>query len=248
MSLYSGEARLQWAGAVFLALVAGYLDGYGLLFLKTYVSFMSGNTTNAGVMMGSGNSHAAFGSGLAILCFVAGSFCGNSLVQSKVRHSHRITFALIAGTLATGAGLEWHGLRNIPLEIALLCLAMGMVNPALTKIGAEPVSLTFMTGTLSRIGGHLASAAQRMPLPEAQGEGDSHLRRAGIDATIWSGFIVGACLAAVVDPSLRKWALLPPCAVMVMLTFFGEPYASPAARAAPSTAERSGSSVRSPGA
>jgi hypothetical protein len=31
---------LQWAGAIFLAVVTGYLDGYGLLFLKTNVPFM----------------------------------------------------------------------------------------------------------------------------------------------------------------------------------------------------------------
>src|ERR1039458_2618832 len=41
--------------AVFLALVAGYLDGYGLLVLGTYVSFMSGNTTFAGLKSGQGN-------------------------------------------------------------------------------------------------------------------------------------------------------------------------------------------------
>src|ERR1700683_3408321 len=45
MKLLLYDARVQWASAVFLALVAGYLDGYGLLFLGTYVSFMSGNTT-----------------------------------------------------------------------------------------------------------------------------------------------------------------------------------------------------------
>jgi hypothetical protein len=38
------RTRLDWMMAVFIAMTAGYLDGYGLLFLKTYVSFMSGNT------------------------------------------------------------------------------------------------------------------------------------------------------------------------------------------------------------
>jgi uncharacterized membrane protein YoaK (UPF0700 family) len=46
-----------------------------------------------------------------------------------------------------------------PPEIAMLSLVMGMMNPALSKVGAESVSLTFVTGTLSRIGGHLAAAA-----------------------------------------------------------------------------------------
>jgi uncharacterized membrane protein YoaK (UPF0700 family) len=49
MKLVLDETRVKWALAVFLALVAGYLDGYGLLVLGTYVSFMSGNTTLAGL-------------------------------------------------------------------------------------------------------------------------------------------------------------------------------------------------------
>jgi uncharacterized membrane protein YoaK (UPF0700 family) len=222
MTLYSRGARLQRAGAIFLALVAGYLDGYGFLFLKTYVSFMSGNTTNTGVMIGGGHFHAAFSSGLAVVCFVTGVFCGNLLNHCGARNSHRISFLVIAGTLATVAGLEWNGLRYIPVAIALLCLAMGMVNPALTKIGAEPVSLTFVTGTLNRLGGHLASAAARKPVTEAQDKGDSHLGRARIDASIWFGFISGATLSGMVDPRFRGWALLPPCVVMLMLTLFTE--------------------------
>ena len=46
---------------------------------------------------------------------------------------------------------------------------LGMMNPAFSKIGAESVSLTFVTGNLSRIGGHLASAAGPNPLQDAQG-------------------------------------------------------------------------------
>ncbi len=202
MNIYSKKKRLQWVGAIFLAMVAGYLDGYGLQFLKTYVSFMSGNTTSTGVMAGRGDFHLAFQSGLAIICFVTGSFLGSLLCDS--------------------AWLEWHGLGYTALEIALLCVAMGMVNPALTKIGVEPVSLTFITGTLNRMSGHIASAAARKPLKDSEGDGDSHLRRAGIDASVWSGFIVGAVLAGMLHPSLRAWALLPPCGVMLVLSLFSD--------------------------
>ena len=192
---------------------------------------MSGNTTSTGVMSGSGNYLAAFRSALAIIFFVTGSFFGSLLSQSKLRHTHRICFAWIAGMLATVAWLEWNGLRHMELEIALLCVAMGMVNPALTKIGAEPVSLTFITGTLNRMGGHIASAAQRKPLTDSHGDGDSHLRRAGIDASVWAGFIGGAVLAGLaglLHPSLRAWALLPPCAVMLVLILFSDRSVPPA--------------------
>jgi uncharacterized membrane protein YoaK (UPF0700 family) len=219
---YSRQTRLQLAGAIFCAVVAGYLDGYGFLILKTYVGFMSGNTTSSGVMIGSGHFCAASNAALAIICFVAGSFVGALLAQSKGRHFHRVSFAIIAMLLATVAGLEWYGPGNKAFEIALLCLAMGVMNPALSKIGVEPVSLTFMTGTLNRIGGHLASAVGRKPLKDSNAEGDSHLRRAGLDTSVWSGFLVGAVLAGMLLPSLRALALLPPCAVMVLLGVFSD--------------------------
>src|ERR1700757_375590 len=195
MKLLLYDARAQWASAVLLALIAGYLDGYGLLFLGTYVSFMSGNTTFAGLKAGQGNFQGALPSAIAIVFFVTGSFLGNLLTQSKLRYSHRLTFGVIAGLLATVAGIERYGLWNGTAEIVLLSLAMGMTNPALSKVGAESVSLTFVTGTLSRIGGHLAATAGRKPPP---GGKDSHLARARIDAGVWSGFLVGAGLSGMV--------------------------------------------------
>ena len=183
---------------------------------------MSGNTTSAGLRCGQDDFHAALPSAIAVLSFVTGSFFGNLFSQSKSRHCHRLIFGVIAGLLATVAVLEWHGPRNVLSEIAMLSLAMGMMNPALSKIGAESVSLTFMTGMLGRIGGHLASAAGRQPLPEGQGRGDSHLARARLDATIWSGFLVGAALSGMAHLHFRLWALLPPCVVMIALGLFSE--------------------------
>lgn len=144
-------------------MIAGYLDGYGLLVLKTYVSFMSGNTTSTGVKIGRHDLVAALPTAVAIVSFVGGSFLGNLLTQSRIRHAHRILFGLIAVALATVASLDLVTVPSVYLGIVVLSLGMGMTNPALSKIGAESVSLTFMTGTLSRIGGHLASAAALVP-------------------------------------------------------------------------------------
>src|SRR6266850_3071048 len=224
------ETQAQWAVAILIAIMAGYLDGYGFFFLKTYVSFMSGNTTSTGLKIGQGAFYAAIPSALAILFFVAGSFMGNALTQSKFRHSHRLVFGLIAILLAIISVLHISGLSAVNTEIVFLCLSMGMANPALSKIGAEAVSVTFVTGSLSRLGGYLASAAAGKPLKEAQGPiatplfreiADSYLSRAWVEATIWSAFLVGAVLAGIAGSSdFRTWALLPPMAVMLALSLF----------------------------
>jgi uncharacterized membrane protein YoaK (UPF0700 family) len=213
--------RIQWALAILLALIAGYLDGFGLLFLGVYVSFMSGNTTVAGLWSGQDNFQAALPSATAVLSFVTGSFLGNLLSQSRSRYSHRLIFGVIAGLLATVAGLERHGPWNAVAESALLSLAMGMMNPALSKVGVESVSLTFVTGTLNRMGGHLAANVGRKPLPAGHPSRDSYLARARVDASVWSGFLVGAGLSGVAGSHFRNWALLPPCFVMMALGLFG---------------------------
>ncbi len=222
MTLLSTEIRGKWAFALSLALVAGYLDGYGLRVLGTYVSFMSGNTTLAGLKGGQGNFRAALPPAIAIMLFVTGSFLGNLFTQSRLRYSSRLIFGVIAGLRATVAGLERHNLWNAHSEIALLSLAMGMMNPALSKVGAESVSLTFVTGTLNRIGGHLAAAAWRKPLSERRGPTDSHLARARIDASVWLGFLGGAALSGMAASHSRMWALLPPCIVLIALGLFSK--------------------------
>jgi uncharacterized membrane protein YoaK (UPF0700 family) len=220
--LHSNQTRAEWAVAILLAMIAGYLDGYGLLFLGTYVSIMSGNTTNAGLRCGQGDFRAAFPFAVAITFFVTGSFLGNLLSQSRLRHSHRIMFGLIASEIAIVAVLQWSDLPSLYFEIALLALAMGMTNPALSKIGAESVSLTFVTGALSRAGGHLASAVGRKPLKGQQGPGDSHLVRAVIEASVWCGFLGGAVLSGIAGSNFRTWALSPPCVVMLALCMFSQ--------------------------
>src|SRR5438093_4619399 len=100
MRLLSAETRAQWTAGIVLALIAGYLDGYGLLRLGVFVSFMSGNTTTTGLRSGQGSLHAALPSAIAIAFFFAGSFFGSLLTQSRLRYSHRLIFGLVASLLA----------------------------------------------------------------------------------------------------------------------------------------------------
>jgi uncharacterized membrane protein YoaK (UPF0700 family) len=184
---------------------------------------MSGNTTTTGLKSGQGDFHAALPTAIAVTFFVAGSFLGTLFTQSRLRSSYRLIFLFVAGLLATVAVLEQHGHRMVFGEIAILAVGMSMMNPALSKVGGESVSLTFVTGTLNRIGGHLAAAAGRKPLPDGQGPKDSHLVRALIEASVWSGFVVGAGLSGMAGSHFPLWAaLLPPFVVMIALGLFSE--------------------------
>src|SRR2546422_10371520 len=93
--------------AAALAMIAGYVDAYGYLTFKTYVSFMSGNTTQTGFLTGQGDFAAAMPSLLAIVSFVIGVFTGASLAYSGTHRAWR-------GGGGGGAGLPGGGGRCTP--------------------------------------------------------------------------------------------------------------------------------------
>ena len=62
---------------------------------------------------------------------------------------------------------------------------MGVMNMALTRVGAQRVRMTFVTGTLHSLGEHLALAVKHAPLPDTQGSRDTHALRAGLLACTW---------------------------------------------------------------
>jgi uncharacterized membrane protein YoaK (UPF0700 family) len=82
------------------------------------------------------------------------------------------------------------------------------------------VSLTFVTGTLSRIGVQLALAVQHAPLPDRQGSWDSHLYRTFLMAGIWAGFLAGALLSGMATPRFGVWVLLVPALILSALATF----------------------------
>jgi uncharacterized membrane protein YoaK (UPF0700 family) len=66
----------EWK-AVALAVIAGIVDGYGVITYHTYLSYMSGNTTQTGYRIGQGDFAPAAPGAVAIMFFVGGSFAGS---------------------------------------------------------------------------------------------------------------------------------------------------------------------------
>ena len=210
----------EWL-AVTLATIAGFLDAYGMINYRTYLSFMSGNTTQAGYEIGQGKfGPALYSVLLAIAFFVCGSFAGALLERSSVIRIRRLVFGVIAGSLALIIGLAQIGISFNWVSIAPISFAMGAMNTALSRVGDKSVSLTFVTGTLSRIGIRLALAVKRTPLTDSRGPWDSHTRRALQLAAIWAGFLIGALLSGAATPRFGVWALsFPMLALSALATF-----------------------------
>lgn len=200
-----------------LASIAGYVDAYGFLTFSTFVSFMSGNTTHAGYILGGGALTAALPALIAILSFLAGVFAGTLVTSSRALRARRILYLSTALLLAAYIAASYLSALTRYSGIALLSLAMGMMNTALLRVGTQPVNLTFVTGTLTQIGRHTALAARRAELKDSEGEWDTHTRRALMLTLIWAGFLGGAFLGGAITPHTGVWTPAIPLLIMLAL-------------------------------
>jgi len=205
------EGRL----AASLALIAGYVDAYGIVALGVYVSFMSGNTTQTGALTGQGHFAAALPSALAIVFFVIGNFAGALPPRSR-----RLLLGTVAGLLVGIICLTSSVSLNANFAIPVIALAMGMMNTTLSQVGGQAVSLTFVTGDLARIGRHLAMAVIGSPVQGARGSWDTHLYRASIVVRVWAGFLTGAVLSGAMTPHFGVWVLLLPLLILLVLAVY----------------------------
>ncbi|HEY3623443.1 MAG TPA: YoaK family protein [Roseiarcus sp.] len=221
--LARAQARRAELLVAALAMIAGFIDAYGMITYGVFVSFMSGNTTQTGYQTAEGAFGLASLSALAILFFVVGSFAGTLLAQFAARLARRLVFGVVAAALALIIGFTQLAWLSGAAAIAAISFAMGVMNSAFSRVGAQSVSLTFVTGTLSRVGSHLAMALRRAPLPDAEGSWDTHLRRALLLARVWVGFLVGALLSGAATPRYGAWVLLPPALILAILAAFDRP-------------------------
>jgi uncharacterized membrane protein YoaK (UPF0700 family) len=202
-------------GAV-LAMIAGYVDAYGYITYRTFVSFMSGNTTVAGIRLGEGHWSAALPPLVAIVAFVTGGVIGSAFRHAREHQARRIEFAAVAVIWIVVIVITSAGLFTNIFRTAAMSLAMGILNLTVARVGEESISVTLVTGTLSKIGSHLGLALRRAPVL-SEASASSHGLRAVQLARIWSTFLIGAILAAVATPRLAAWTLALPAAILLLL-------------------------------
>ena len=215
MSSLQKSGMVQAWGAAGRALIAGYVDSYTLLHFGVYASFMSGNTTSAGLHVGKDRLAAAAHSLFPIPFFVLGIFVGTLLMHTDRHHGLTRLSALVAAMLTSGtvvAFFAWPGW----VSILVLSAAMGIMNTSITHVGGQAVSLGFVTGDLNYLGQHLAMGIKRAPVRQLQGPWDTHWMRAALLAGIWTAFFMGAVLGAALAARLASWSLLLPALLLVV--------------------------------
>lgn len=175
--------------AACLAALAGYVDAIGFLALGGFfVSFMSGNSTRLGVGLATGASSAMI-AGALILTFLIGVMAGSVTGHLTGRLRRVAVLCLVALLLAAAALLASLGHQRAATVAA--GLAMGAENAIFERDGEVHIGLTYMTGTLVKLGQRLTAAllgGDRMAwLPYL---------------LLWLGLVAGASLGALVYPRM----------------------------------------------
>ncbi|WP_428968900.1 YoaK family protein [Sphingomonas sp. Xoc002] len=178
--------RRSWPLAIWLALLSGYVDAIGFQQLGGYfVSFMSGNGTMLAVQLAA--PHGPLAGAVAILAMLLALFVVGVLVGTLIRLAlpriGQVAVLLLVALLLGGVALL--GGWTAPAMV----LAMGATNATFERDGEVSIGVTYMTGTLVKIGQHLAHTVAGRErwgwLPYL---------------LLWSGFLVGAGLGALAFP------------------------------------------------
>jgi uncharacterized membrane protein YoaK (UPF0700 family) len=150
---YDRRVKLLAAG---LSALAGFIDATGFIDLGGFfVSFMSGNTTRLAVGLAAGNGAAIIAGGLIIL-FVTGVMLGT--LTGHFLRAHRAAGVLGLVTSLLGLAALLGDLDDPRAAIIAMTLAMGAENAVFERDGEVHIGLTYMTGTLVKLGQHLTRA------------------------------------------------------------------------------------------
>lgn len=143
--------------AISLSFLAGYVDALGFLELGgIFISFMSGNSTRLGIADTAAGTLPVFLLAGIIALFVLGVIAGSLIGRyARVRRSHAI-IAFVTGLLCAAGLCDALGFSG--WAVAMATLSMGAINTLFEKDGEVSIALTYMTGTLVRMGQRMAAA------------------------------------------------------------------------------------------
>jgi uncharacterized membrane protein YoaK (UPF0700 family) len=152
--IFNSEARLSWV----LAVLAGVLGATAFTHSAGYfVTFMTGNAQRAVLGYFRGEVLLSITAALLMLCFVAGVVVASALRRrfwSAHPHGPTVltTLSLMAATVADVIDEGWEESMLDFAPITLVVFGIGALNTSFVKDGEVSVPLSYVTGTLVKMG------------------------------------------------------------------------------------------------
>ncbi|BAP32403.1 brp/Blh family beta-carotene 15,15'-monooxygenase [Chryseobacterium sp. StRB126] len=210
-SVSSESIKVQEKLALFLAFIAGYIDATGFIQWKTYVSFMSGNTTSLGTAISTEKSGIIITSITVISCFLLGIYAGTCLSLWKRIKNPILTFYIVSGIFIFYSIIVYFYDINNVSSIAIIGFSMGIMNTIVTSVGNQKVNTDFVTGTLNS----LARNTAMLMMTENKKEKKEYTSNTVHLLLLWIGFLSGASIAPFLLDYLGKWTLIFPALLLM---------------------------------
>lgn len=197
--------------AIGLALLAGFIDALGFIHLGgVFISFMSGNSTRFAVgLSGDTGPLIILAPLIAIILFVTGVIAGRVIRHFRTTMPATSILVFMTGALASAGIL--HEFDLTVSAISLMVIAMGSANNVFFREGEVAIGVTYMTGTLVKLGQRLAGRL----LGEKDGAWLPYF-------LLWTGLISGAILGSFSYGILELrslWAGFALCAVLAFACY-----------------------------
>jgi len=205
---------------VALTLVSGATDAVGFTRLGgVFTSVMTGNMVLLGISAGRRDGSLAIHTGVAFLCYVAGTLLGGRIAgrprPDQALWPREVTIALYV-ELAVFAifTVVWEATGAAPGTTAALCLlgvnavALGMQSGAVLRFGVNGLSTTYLTGTLTTVIASLSSGRST--------------KVSGRSVAVLCALVAGAALGAVLAlhaPREAPLALVVPLIAVIAGSF-----------------------------
>jgi uncharacterized membrane protein YoaK (UPF0700 family) len=213
--IFNSETRLSWV----LAMLAGVLGATAFMRSNGYfVTFMTGNAQRG--VLGYFRHDAVEGTTAAvlILCFVGGvvvaSMCRRRFWSG---HPHGptvlTTFSLLAATALDVIDEGWEQAQLDFAPIMLVVFGIGALNTSFVKDGEVSVPLSYVTGTLVKMG-------QGIERHIAGGKAADWLGYFLLFASFVLGAAVGGCISLVVNGMWMLVVASVMCSVTTGYTYF----------------------------
>jgi len=213
--MYDSEARLSWL----LAALAGVLGATAYTHSAGYfVTFMTGNAQRAVLGFFRGDVVLSISAGLLVLCFVAGVVIASVCRRHFwVAHPHGptvlTTFSLVAATVVDIFDEGWEEANLDFGPILLVAFGIGALNTSFVKDGEVSVPLSYVTGTLVKMG-------QGIERHIAGGTAADWLGYFLLFASFALGAALGGCISLVVNGTWMLAVASGVCALTTGYTYF----------------------------
>ncbi|MBX9983171.1 MAG: hypothetical protein CK429_01055 [Mycobacterium sp.] len=212
--MYDSEARLAWV----LAALAGVLGATAFTHSEGYfVTFMTGNAQRAVLGFFRDDVTLSLSAGTLLLCFVAGVIV-SSVCRRRfwAAHPHGPT-VLTTGCLVFATALDivlggWEETLLDFVPIMFVVFGIGALNTSFVKDGEVSVPLSYVTGTLVKMG-------QGIERHVAGGKIEDWFGYFMMLATFMLGAAIGGAISLVVSGTQMLGVAAMVCAVTTCYTY-----------------------------